>query len=114
VFAFGRKPVLDLDGEPCFAELAILRTLLAHGWSGASVEAYNGPGGQRYRFLQSMPANWQFESDFVMPEDKRSIVESISGRMPRRNGVAWRRRTFLRSEATKAAGHVQASAIALH
>jgi len=31
VFDFGRKPIIDFDGEGCFAELAILRMFLKNG-----------------------------------------------------------------------------------
>ena len=89
--------MLDHEGKPCFAELAILRTLLAHGWSGAWVEAFRGR--QRYRFLQSMPASWQFDSDFVMPEDKFSIFASIGGACL--DVMAWRGADLLFCEAKR-------------
>lgn len=31
---YGNKPILDVDGEPMFAELAILRLFQKDGWDG--------------------------------------------------------------------------------
>ncbi len=55
-FDYGKKPVLDCDGEPCFAELVILRLLLKEGWDGVWIEAYGGT-----HFLKSMPQNWNLQ-----------------------------------------------------
>jgi len=63
VFDFGRKPLLDYDGEVCFAELLILRLLFKSGWSGVWVEAYGG--GRHVYYLQSMPASWTPHTDPV-------------------------------------------------
>jgi hypothetical protein len=52
-FDFGGKPALNYNQEACFAELAILRTLLKHGWSGVWVSAFGGT-----RFLNTMPKSW--------------------------------------------------------
>lgn len=37
---FGGKPLLDVNGEPAFAELAILDLFLKSGWDGRWVETY--------------------------------------------------------------------------
>jgi|SRR6516225_4681432 len=50
VFDYGGKPLLDCDGEACFAELVILRLLLKSGWHGVWVEAFGGT-----HYLQTMP-----------------------------------------------------------
>jgi hypothetical protein len=47
--SFGHKPVLDWNGEPLFAELAILRLIQASGWEGVWIDTY------RRRFLQYWP-----------------------------------------------------------
>ena len=39
-FDYGKKPVLEHQGEPCFAELMILRLLNESGWEGAWVATY--------------------------------------------------------------------------
>lgn len=48
--SFGGKPALDHCGEPCFAELVILRLFQAAGWSGRWVETY-GAAAMRPWFL---------------------------------------------------------------
>src|SRR5947207_221214 len=37
-FSYGGKPALNYNQEVCFAELAILRILVKHGWGGVWVE----------------------------------------------------------------------------
>ena len=37
---FGNKPLIDVHGVPCFAELAILSALEHEGWQGRWVETY--------------------------------------------------------------------------
>lgn len=46
---YGGKAVLELDGEPVFAEIAILRLLQKAGWDGVWIDTY------RRRFRQSLP-----------------------------------------------------------
>lgn len=38
---FGNKPVLDVNGEQTFAEVAILRMFQSSGWEARWLEAYN-------------------------------------------------------------------------
>jgi hypothetical protein len=40
---WGNKPVLDVQGEQTFAEIAILRLFQAAGWEARWLEAYNAP-----------------------------------------------------------------------
>ncbi len=49
-YTFGDKPVLDYRGTPCFAELVILRLLVAVGWSARWVVTY-GAAAMRPRLL---------------------------------------------------------------
>jgi hypothetical protein len=42
---YGNKPVLNVNGEPAFAELAILKILQNDGWQGVWVDTYR----KRYR-----------------------------------------------------------------
>lgn len=37
---YGKKTILSVDGEPVFAELAILRTLQHQGWNGVWVNTF--------------------------------------------------------------------------
>lgn len=72
-FDYGGKPPLNYDGEACFAELAILRILLKHGWSGAWVETFGGT-----HYLSSMPKKWSLRSEHVpIPADKEEKLKRI-------------------------------------
>jgi hypothetical protein len=72
-FEFGKKPVLDHEGEACFAELAILRILLKHGWEGVWVSTYGGT-----HYVQSMPKTWSLRADHVpIPTDKEQKLKRI-------------------------------------
>lgn len=71
-FDFGRKPIVDFDGEACFAELAILRLFQQYGWQGAWVETY---GGKHY--LNSMPSGWKMVSDAEIPTGKVELINKI-------------------------------------
>ena len=72
-FDYGSKPVLDHNGEPCFAELVILRLLIEHGWDGVWVETYGGT-----HFLRTMPREWNLESEHVLiPVDKERLLKTI-------------------------------------
>jgi hypothetical protein len=46
---YGGKAILDCNGEPLFAELAILRMLQASGWQGVWIDTY------RRKFRQFLP-----------------------------------------------------------
>ncbi|HAU07744.1 MAG: hypothetical protein UW46_C0004G0036 [Candidatus Yanofskybacteria bacterium GW2011_GWF1_44_227] len=73
VFDFGRKPIIDFDGEGCFAELAILRMFLKNGWQGVWVEAYGGT-----HFLNSMPTSWSLKPEHIsIPEEKEKLLKRI-------------------------------------
>lgn len=75
-FDFGKKPVLDFEGHPMFAELIILRLLQADGWEGAWVETYGG-----IHFLQEMPADWKLQSNHVaIPEEREVFLRKIWGK----------------------------------
>ena len=72
-FDYGNKPMLNYKGESCFAELAILRTLLDYGWDGVWVEAFGGT-----HFLRSMPKGWGLKSEHVpIPKDKEDFLKEI-------------------------------------
>ena len=72
-FDFGRKPILDNDGEPVFAELAILRLFLNSGFDGVWVETYGG-----VHYLRSMPKNWSLKSEHIsIPTEKEDLLKRI-------------------------------------
>ena len=72
-FDYGGKPLIDYEGEPIFAELAILRILLANGWDGVWVETYGGT-----HYLRTMPDGWKLGAKHVsIPNDKEKILQKI-------------------------------------
>lgn len=72
-FDYGGKPILDFNGKPCFAELAILQLLLGSGWEGVWIESYGG-----VHFLRDMPQKWSLKAGNVeIPPDKKLLLERI-------------------------------------
>lgn len=72
-FDFGNKPLLNCDGEACFAELVILRTLIKDGWDGVWVESYGG-----VHYLRTMPNGWDMKSAHVtIPTEKEKLLKEI-------------------------------------
>lgn len=72
-FDFGRKPILNFDGDACFAELAILRLFLKNGWNGAWIETYGG-----IHYLNSMPKSWSLKSEHIsIPIEKENLLKQI-------------------------------------
>ena len=72
-FDFGKKPVLDLQDKPAFAELVILRLLQADGWEGAWIETYGG-----IHYLQDMPTDWKLQSGHVaIPAEREALLKRI-------------------------------------
>jgi hypothetical protein len=73
VFDFGKKPLINYKGKCVFAEIAILRMLIASGWNGVWVETYGG-----CHFLEVMPKSSKLsEYSVVLPEDKKVLLEKI-------------------------------------
>ncbi len=72
-FDYGGKPLLNHAGEACFAELVVLRLLLAAGWNGVWVETYGG-----IHYLSAMPQSWKVrEGSIEIPDDKRELLANI-------------------------------------
>src|SRR3989344_2080486 len=72
-FNYGSKPIINYRDEACFAELAILRILLEHGWDGVWVETYGG-----IHYLRSMPQTWSLKSKHTsIPHDKEDFLQKI-------------------------------------
>ena len=78
---YGGKQVLDLDGEPLFAELVILRLFQRAGWDGVWVDTY------RKRHLVGL------EEEATLPGRITDLMGSIARRAGSRSGcfdvVAW-------------------------
>ena len=65
---YGNKTLLNFDGEPVFAELAILRIFQNDGWSGVWVDTYR----RKYR-----TEYWNNENGVDLPTDKRAFLDNI-------------------------------------
>jgi hypothetical protein len=93
---YGKKQVLDFQGEPLFAELVILRFLQQGGWQGAWVDSY------RSRFLVGISKPTE------LPEKQKAILEHIHETAGSRGGCfdvfAWRGDQMVFAE-SKWAGH---------
>jgi hypothetical protein len=74
---YGGKVVLDFDGKPVFAELAILRIMQADGWNGVWVDTYS----RKYRV-----AYWGDSTGVVLPRDQEEFLETIHAQAGTRNG----------------------------
>ena len=72
-FNYGGKPFVDYENKAVFAELAILKLLIADGWNGVWVETYGGTN-----FMQGMPKKWKLaENNIFIPKDKETILKNI-------------------------------------
>ena len=100
LFDFGRKPILNFDGEACFAELAILRLFLKNGWNGAWIETYGG-----IHYLNSMPQSWSLKSEHTsIPIEKENLLKQIwkkGGTKACFDVVAWQNNTIIFCEAKR-------------
>jgi len=62
------KPLVEIDGEPLFGELAILRLLQKDGWDGVWVDTYHD------RFWKGLPDR---KSACLLPEKAQEIYDKI-------------------------------------
>ena len=67
---YGNKPLLDVDGVPMFAELAILRLFQKDGWNGVWVDSF----GKKYR------TSWGEEGVVRLSGDKLQLLKAIHQR----------------------------------
>ena len=92
---YGGKPILDLRGEPLYAEFVILRLLEAEGWSGVWVNHVNrGP----------FPTRWTPSPVKVFPpRNLLDLLDRIYARSGKRSGafdiLAWKGDSVLFAEA---------------
>lgn len=97
---YGGKPILDIDGEPLFAELAILQELQSNGWDGGCwMDTY----GRRLR--TEMPPQSQ---PVQLPADREALLSDLRERNEGWSGAwdvfAWKEDRVLFAEA-KRHGH---------
>jgi hypothetical protein len=92
---YGNKAIIDVEGEPLFAELAILRMLERQGWQGVWVDTY------RRKFRRSMPPCVD-----ELPYSAKVLFDSIvSNNAGRQSGCwdvfAWKDAAFLFAESKR-------------
>lgn len=66
--SYGNKAVIDFNGEPVFAELAVLKLFQYHGWDGVWVDSY------RRKFRIGLP---DVVDPIDLPTDKKVLLDSI-------------------------------------
>lgn len=76
---YGRKPVLDVDGEPCFAEIATLRALECVGWEGVWIDSF------RRKFWRDSLC----ESPVTLPPKQAELLARIRFAHEGRRGGTW-------------------------
>jgi hypothetical protein len=82
---YNNKAVIDFEGHPLFAELAILKMLEKDGWSGVWVDSY------RNKYRVGLPED---VAPIGLPLEQRKIIERIREKVGRRGGCwdvfAWK------------------------
>ena len=93
--SYGGKAVIDFDGEPLFAELAILRSFQKDGWTGVWVDTY------RRRFCEGI------DRSIELPEEMLWLLKSIYKLARAKTGCfgvfAWRDDEIMFAEPKRAA-----------
>jgi hypothetical protein len=76
---FGGKPLVDFDGVPMFAELAIMKLFKISGWQARGIETYGARATLPYHF-----SNWidgkltEQPIDMILEESVLNILNEIS------------------------------------
>lgn len=82
---YNNKPVIDWNGEPVFAELAVLRLFQSHGWEGVWVDSYR----RKYRI--GLP---DVAEPIELPHKQQQLIDSIKAKTGRSGGCwdvfAWK------------------------
>jgi hypothetical protein len=74
---YNNKPVIDWNGEPVFAELAVLRLFQSHGWEGVWVDSYR----RKYRI--GLP---DVAEPIELSSKQQKLIESIKAKTGRSGG----------------------------
>lgn len=74
---YNGKAVIDWNGEPVFAELAVLRLFQSHGWEGVWVDSY------RRKYRNGLP---DVAEPIELPEQQKQLIESIRTKTGRHGG----------------------------
>src|SRR3989344_541018 len=87
---YNGKAIIDWNGEPVFAELAVLRLFQSYGWDGVWVDSYR----RKYRI--GLP---DVVEPIEFPERQRELIESIRAKTGRSGGcwdvLVWKDDTTL-------------------
>jgi hypothetical protein len=82
---YNGKAVIDWNGEPLFAELAVLRLFQSHGWNGVWVDSYR----RKYRI--GLP---DVAEPVELPEKQKQLIDSIRAKTGKHGGCwdvfAWK------------------------
>ena len=96
--AYGRWPILSLNGRPQFAELASLRILEDDGWSGVWVDIYRN---------KCRTAYWP-KNEVELPPKQQQLLQRIYEKAGSNKGCwdvfCWREEMYLFAE-SKRQGH---------
>jgi hypothetical protein len=76
---YNGKAVIDWNGEPVFAELAVLRLFQSQGWEGVWVDSY------RRKYRVGLP---DVVEPIELPQKQRAFIESIKAKTGR-SGGSW-------------------------
>lgn len=74
---YNGKAVINWDGEPVFAELAVLRLFQSHGWDGVWVDSYR----RKYRI--GLPG---VVEPVDLPQKQQELIDSIRSKTGRLGG----------------------------
>lgn len=74
---YNGKAIIDWNGEPVFAELAVLRLFQSHGWTGVWVDSY------RRKFRVGLP---DVANPVELPIPQAQLVESLREKTGRFGG----------------------------
>ena len=87
---YNHKPLINSDGEPRFAELAVLRILQRNGWDGVWADSY------RRKFRVAMPHRGE---PVALPPRAEEVYQRIKARSGKRGGcwdlLVWRDGQFV-------------------
>ncbi len=93
---YGNKPIVDMDREPMFAELAILKLLQKDGWDGVWVDTFS----RKYRTA------WGREGLVRLTGERLGLLKSINQRADSASGCfdvyCWREDGVLFAESKRA------------
>jgi hypothetical protein len=92
---YGGKAVLDINGKPLFAELAILCTFLNEGWTGVWVDTYRN----------RLRTSWGDKTEVKLPAEQATLLEQIKIAAKSKNGCwdvfCWRDEDVIFAEAKR-------------